>query len=409
MTNLFTGPRHRDRATYTYAGQNREHVFVGKQPASIRGGKLPPWLTGPKSLDFLDSNNPFFHTDRALVSVGAYFGGSIPGGMFTPRPGVTILGDSGGFQILQKPSLWRGDATRQWVLTALEHHTDEAMTLDVPTRGIAPNTPWPSFSAALNITVDNLRFFDRHRIGKTRFLNVLQGETRPDALAWYQAVKWFPAGGWAFGGRLRLDFAHLVDMLIRIARDGMLTPDRNRIHVLGTASLTSAVALSAIQRGLRERLGDPDLHITFDAATPSINSKNAIAYGLPHLSRNAFKLTSFGAPTQVRPERAQVPFPGAHTSVGSRLVMGELCVAKRGSLARTAWDDLSLVLICHHNVEALYSAIDTANSILELHPDDAVDLAPAWVINAYHALYYACLSNAPLSYLRPSLADIVRL
>ncbi len=92
--------------------------------------------------------------------------------------------------------------------------------------------------------------------GGTRFLNVLQGRDKKEALAWYKAVKWFPAGGWAFGGTMREDFAHLVSMLRLMQKDGLLGPDRNRVHVLGMADLKAAVALSAIQRGMREQLGD---------------------------------------------------------------------------------------------------------------------------------------------------------
>ncbi|QNE30580.1 hypothetical protein F1C10_00295 [Sphingomonas sp. NBWT7] len=409
MTKQYAGRPHRDRATFVSAGQPRSHKFVSKSPQSIRGGSLPRWLPTPKALDYLDHNNPFFFTDRALFSIGHDIHGSVPQGMFSPRQGVTILGDSGGFQLLTNPALWRGDATRHWVLTALEHHTDEAMTLDIPSRGIAAGTPWPTFDHALQITVDNLRYFDRHRVGRTRFLNVLQGETRDDALRWLNAVKWFDSGGWAFGGKMRENFAHLVDVLVKLANQNMLVPARNRIHVLGMADLTAAVALSAIQRGMRKRLNDDDLLITFDVSSASKIAANRQAYGLPYLSKAEFRSTGFGPQTILRPERVNAPFPARHTAIGSRLRMGDLCVRKTGSLARTAWDELSEELIVHHNTEALFFAIDAANSVVELHPTDATDLAPAWVINAYQALYNACLADDPLSYLRPAMADVLKI
>lgn len=409
MTKLFTGQPHCDRARFTYAGQPRGHKLIAKSPLAIRSGVLPAWLPGPKALDFLDRENPFFYTDRALFSIGHHLHGSVPLGMFSPRPGVKILADSGGYQLLWDHTLWRGDVTRHWVLTALEHHSDEAMTLDIPTLGVAPGTPWPTFEAALTVTVENLQYFDRHRVGHTRFLNVIQGETGAEVGTWYNTVKWFDAGGWAFGGKMRHNFAHLVDMLVRIADEGLLIPSRNRIHLLGMADLTAAVSLSAIQRGLRDRLGDPNLLITFDVSSPSTVAANRQAYGLPRFSRSEFGSTYFHPQTIRRQGREQVPFAMRHTAIGSRLLMGELCVPKNGSVARTAWDELSEELIVHHNVEALLFGIDAANSIVELHPSDAAELAPSWVINAYQGLYNACLVSKPMSYLSPVMKDVLKM
>ena len=72
-------------------------------------------------------------------------------------------------------------------------------------------------------------------------------------------------------------------------------------------------------------------------------------------------------------------------------------------------DELSEELIVHHNIEALLFGIDAANSIVELHPVDAAQLAPSWVINGYQALYNACLATDPLSYLKASMRDVLKM
>ena len=405
MTQRFTVARHPRRAHYLYAGQ----AATGKLPVQAFTGRpgvgLPPWLGAATDLNFLDPTNPYFHVDRALYSFGPHIGGSVPVTMFGRAPGVTILGDSGGFQFIANPSAFKGDQTREWVLTTLEHDTDEAMTLDIPTAAISSAGHWPDFDSALSDSLESLRFFDRHRAHRTRFLNVLQGRDRREALAWYEAVKWFPASGWAFGGAMRRDWGHLVTMLRRMADDGLLGRERNRVHILGVGDLTGAVLLSAIQRGMQERLGDDGFLVTYDASSPSYLAGKRKAYSLPRLDEKSFTLETWSPPVIARPDRATATWPFKHTAVGARMTIEDVCAGKSG-MARTSWDQLSETLIVHHNVNALLWAIDAANSVLELHPDDAEGLAPPAVIAVYQALRLACLAADPVSYLRPYAAGL---
>lgn len=219
------------------------------------------------------------------------------------------------------------------------------------------------------------------------------GDLRPTALT----ISIDKGGAVAFACQTRVaDYRIFVPTLLdggarSPAQFERIERPRNRVHVLEMADLTAAVALSAIQRGMRKRLGDDDLLITFDVSSASKLAANRQAYGVPWLPKSEFRSIGFHPQTVLRPERAYASFPARHTAIGSRLLMGELCVQKTGSVARMAWDELSEELIVHHNTEALFFAIDAANSVVELHPVDATDLAPAWVINAYQALYNACL------------------
>jgi hypothetical protein len=408
MTQLFTGARFPHRARYLYAGQDGTGRIPLTQSSALPAGRKPSWLGDTGDLDFLDSGNPFFYTDRALFSVGPFIGGSVPRTMFAKAKGRTILGDSGGFQFIDRPTLFQGDATREWVLATLEHEADEAITLDIPTAAIGNDPRWPDFNGALAMSQDSLRFFDRHRAGRTRFLNVLQGRNRREALRWFDAVKWFPSGGWAFGGDMRRNWSHLVFMLRRLAAEKLLGRGRNRVHVLGVGDLTGGVLLSAIQRGMQEWLGDTSFLITFDASSPSYLGGKRKAYSLPGFSADSFTLETWSPPTVVREGRGDTPWPFAQTAIGARIKMGDLCREKHG-LARTAWDSLSEALIVHHNVNALLLALDAANAIMELHPDDARGLAPPSLIGAYNALRLACLAAEPEAYLRPSTGQLVEL
>lgn len=402
MTQDFTGARFPHRARYLYAGQDNTGVVPMRDRSAVAAERMPTWLSALSDLDFLDRANPFFHTDRALFSFGPFIGGTVPRTMFAKRSGHTILGDSGGYQFIKRPDLFAGDATRSWVLTTLEHETDEAMTLDIPTAAIGNDPRWMDFDGALAVSLDSLRYFDRHRAGNTRFLNVLQGRDRREARRWFEAVAWFPAGGWAFGGDMRRDWWHVVTMLRRIASKGLLGRDRNRVHVLGVGDLTGGVLLSAIQRGMQEWLGDDGFLITFDASSPSYLGGKRKAYSLPRFNGDSFTLEAWSPPSVRRKGRDGSPWPFAQTAIGKQMTIGDLCLDKPG-LARTAWDRLSEALIVHHNVNALMLALDAANAIMELHPDDAEGLAPPEIIQSYNALWKACLSPDPESYLRPSV------
>jgi hypothetical protein len=405
MTQDFTGARFPHRARYLYAGQDGTGAVPLLDQSAFAANRVPTWLRDLGDLDFLDRANPYFHTDRALFSFGPFIGGSVPRTMFAKGSGHTILGDSGGFQFIKRPHLFTGDGTRSWVLTTLEHETDEAMTLDIPTAAIGNDPRWMDFDAALAVSLDSLRFFDKHRAGNTRFLNVLQGRDRREAQRWYEAVKWFPAGGWAFGGDMRRDWSHVVAMLRRIASDGLLGKERNRVHVLGVGDLTGGVLLSAIQRGMQEWLSDDSFLITFDASSPSYLGGKRRAYGSPRFNGNSFTIEAWSPPTLRRARHGGAPWPFAQTAIGAQMTMDDLCLDKPG-LARTAWDRLSEALIVHHNINSLLLALNSANAIMELHPDDAEGLAPAWLIDSYQALREACLQANPEAYLRPSARNL---
>lgn len=378
--------RLKNRAQYLPAGQAGTHSMPYRKPASVRGGAIPPSLDKLANLDWLDPYNPFFHTDRALFSAGQFIGRSAPSGMFDRRPGVTILCDSGGLQYGLGREQWQGAASQAWTLHFLESNADEAITLDVPTVAITRGpAQWNTFAACLAQTVANNAYYAAHRTrGDLRFLSVLQGTTPAEAVAWFDAVKAQPFEGWAFAGALRRRYDHMAGMLVRIIADGLLTPERNRIHVLGVSDLTGAVMLSAIQRALREHLADDELQITFDTSSPSKSVMAGDAYGYASLTPTSFKVASFKPPSGHVHAGSSYRFPIASSRLAEHLTIGDLCVAS--SNRQHGWDNLGNEMVVHHNVEALFRAIDDANSVLELPSASAVQFAPVEVVRAYGAL-----------------------
>lgn len=371
---------------------------------------MPAWLPSPRHLDFLDPANPYFYTDRALHSTGAYIGrtGPLPQGTFSTRKGNTILFDSGGLQYGRNPALWQGNASRATVLNFLQNNAEEAISLDIPTRTITPGQPpFDSFNAALTAVIDNNRYFAQQRSGDLRILSVLQGETSADAVTWYNAVKAQPFEGWAFGGAMRTDFLHVAGMIVRIINDGLLGPERNRLHFLGTSSLKSAVMLSAIQQALREHLGDDDLLITFDTSSPSKLTKNGEMFGYADLSPKSFNMRVFSPPANHVHANWDSPFPIQSSRISEVAKISDLCVP--AATRQYGWDTLGLEIVKFHNTESLLRGIADANGVMELPSKDAQQFAPDHVIRCYRALRTMFTFPNPIGHLRRFRADFAML
>ena len=117
--------------------------LVMKDPCSVRDGNLPGGIT-LDDLNFLNPNSNLFHISHVLYSAGQAIDKKNRC-MIKARDKkrTTVIGDSGGYQIVSGILPWKGDQTRQKVLDWLETHCDIAITLDVPTASI--NDPKSQF------------------------------------------------------------------------------------------------------------------------------------------------------------------------------------------------------------------------------------------------------------------------
>ena len=78
------------------------------------------------------------------------------------------------------------------------------MTLDVPTWAADDlNSPRTGLTVSKMHWTEQYttnKFFQKNRLGQTKFLNVLQGDDWETAQTWYDAVKEYEFEGWAMGG-----------------------------------------------------------------------------------------------------------------------------------------------------------------------------------------------------------------
>jgi len=291
------------------------------------------------------------------------------------------VGDSGGYQIgrgvinfdWQDFEGNKANKVRSDILNWLELTADWSMTLDVPTWAAdelnSPKTGLKSFRDTLNGTIYNNKFFQKNRLGQTKFLNVLQGDDWETAQTWYDAIKDFEFEGWAMGGINMCDMEVLLKRLI-IMRDEKKLDKKNWIHVLGTSQLDWACFLTQIQRQLREHV-NPDITISFDSASAFLSTANGLVYTHNLFTPKRWSYIMEKAPDDKRLKGSTIPFP-FKSAIGNRLNMGDVCWYGPGDLnkndkeGKTAWDSFSYCLMMAHNVYNHITAVQIANDMNDI-------------------------------------------
>lgn len=264
-----------------------------------------------KGLNFLDETSDYYYP-FALYSAGHAYLDPTKSDEREPmiqgrdRQKTVMVGDSGGFQAAtgvldfdwDDPLSQKSMDQRMALLKWLEHTADYSMILDWPawaidigrlpdqlkekdpTTGQITNDP---FHNCLNGTVWNNHFFMKHRtLGKTKFLNVLQGRNMDEVNEWYDAVTPFSDTkkygdrafeGWALGGSTGGDPTVTMRLMIKLRDQGLLDGDDRWIHVLGRSRLTTAAYLTAFNQALVEHV-NPNIQISYDAASAFLYAVN---------------------------------------------------------------------------------------------------------------------------------------
>lgn len=384
------------------------------QAAYQKGDKtrvMPDGIT-MKDLDFLNPNNKLWHYKYALYSAGQFKVGEQQADIVTNRDcnKTVILGDSGGFQIgkgtladsrmkgLKKPdevcAAWT-DAVelKTWIINWLETHSDYAMTLDMPLWAQMPankSSPFHKCSTEqlIDLTVENLRFIDRHKRGNTKWLNVIQGTTTEDMKMWWDAVKDFRFGGWALAGDTgwRGGAGAVIKQVLMMRDEGAFEPGLDWMHVLGVSQAKWAVLLTAIQRGIRAEC-NANFRVSFDSASPNILSgkfQQVAVYPKFSKHKDSWSISAVRCPNDKvyvsgNPSYA-FPFPSA---LGDKLKMHHLNV-KYDKYSTVHFDDVSQHLLTHHNTWVYVRAMLEANELAFLDRHDAENFVPAPLLDCIY-------------------------
>ncbi len=216
------------------------------------------------------------------------------------------------------------------------------------------------------MTVNNLKCIERYRQGRTKWLNVVQGGVNPaDISAWWDAVKWFRYGGWAMAGSagakggLYLMLRTLLEMRDEKAFDA----GQDWVHVLGGATPTLSVMLTAIQTALRRE--NANMTVSFDTSSPFMVGGRFEKVDVPPTYTSDAK--SWTIKTVLAPQSRLdvespdlVPSPLALSPIGHHLTLGHLSV-RDGVFQERQYDNLSNAILAHHNTWVHVDAFERAN------------------------------------------------
>lgn len=214
---------------------------------------------------------------------------------------VNLLGDSGGFQIASGAIKW-DISIRDKIFQWLEHNSTFAINLDIP-----PKIKYlGKFEECLELSKENFKYFSEKQTGKTKFLNVLHGETPEKYLKWYNEVKDFDFNGWCLGGAA----ANLSQFLSAIAVFVETNEHKNSkneiVHFLGISKIIDFFILSQLQRSF-ETVGS-SLQVSTDSSSPN----NTTRFGGYYSNAN-LKLGSF----------SQIHIPKLALNLGENMKVGE--------------------------------------------------------------------------------------
>lgn len=317
-----------------------------------------------EDMNFLDPTNKLFRISHVMSSAGQSLSQARPC-IITQRDrsATLMLGDSGGYQIASGRLKITGNSDIQKILTWLEDHADVAMTLDVPTGPVLrPGYRYKTSKDCLAATELYLSFFRANRKSdKTRFLNVLQGNTTQESDAWYKAVKKYEFEGWAFAGVLRHNFFNLCRRLLIMLDENQLQ-SKSWIHVLGTNDLETAIGLTAIQRALIKHVGT-NIRISYDTSSPFRNLSWGNIYMTPRFERQLMSMPTAKIPDDPRYLGSSLRFPWP-SALGNKLTMGDVCAVNAAQYNSTL-DIQSQHYMALHNLSALCDGVALANRVFD--------------------------------------------
>ena len=398
---------------------------ICKYGKKIQASRIPPAMqNGIAGLNFLDPVNSYFYYPWCLYSAGHAIlnvGPEEKEEMIRLRdPNSFVLGDSGGFQIGK--GVWEGDwrdpncpkahSKRDGVLKWMDAYMDYGMVLDIPawvarSPAGARATGISTYAEAVKGTRINNEYWMKHRTGRCKFLNVLQGENHNEADDWYDQMKDFNDpklypqthfNGWAMGGQNMCDIHLVLRRLVQMIRDGLLEKGKHDwMHFLGTSKLEWACLLTDIQRAVRKHHNE-DFTISFDCASPFLaNAKGLVydqlrmvdgdkwTYSMAAGIDNKKYATDNRLYGDVARDDGIIPnFMDSHIS--KHLVVNDVCTYAPGDLnmigkeGKTSWDSFSYALQMAHNCWMHINAVLTANEQYEL------GMSPGMLIRETHTI-----------------------
>tara|TARA_Y100001973_G_scaffold82593_1_gene122144 strand:+ start:394 stop:1593 length:1200 start_codon:yes stop_codon:yes gene_type:complete len=217
---------------------------------------------------YSDEMEEKYRHPQVLITAGAHFKTD----NYREALGLTkdnlVMGDSGGYQIASGAMKW-DIKHRDRIFNWLEENTDIAMNLDIP-----PRLKYEGkFQECLDISKENFQYFSDNMSGKTKFLNVVQGDDEYTYMHWYNQVKHFEFNGWGIGGCGGSLYRFMSGLNALLSGKEHLKDSTKVIHILGTSKIRDFLMLSQLAKSLSD-VGSKAI-ITTDSSSPD----RAVVFG----------------------------------------------------------------------------------------------------------------------------------
>jgi len=417
--------RKSDQAVFLPALSSFYSFQICKYGKKIQASRIPSSMqNGIAGLNFLDPKDSYFYYPWCLYSAGHAILDVRPEEkeeMVRLRdPSSFVLGDSGGFQIGK--GVWEGDwrdpncprahSKRDGVLRWMDAYMDYGMVLDIPawvarSPAGARATGISTYAEAVKGTRINNEYWMKHRTGRCKFLNVLQGENHTEADDWYEQMKDFcdpklyPGthfNGWAMGGQNMCDIHLVLRRIVQMIRDGLLEKGTHDwMHFLGTSKLEWACLLTDLQRAVRKHHNE-DFTISFDCASPFLANAKGLVYDQLRMEDGGKWTYSMEAGIDNKKYATDTRLYGdvarddliiknfMDSHISKHLQVNDVCTYAPGALnmigkeGKTSWDSFSYALQMAHNVWMHINAVLTANEQYDL------GLSPGMLIRETHTI-----------------------
>lgn len=276
---------------------------------------------------------------------------------------ILVFGDSGGFQIATGALKW-DVSLRDDIFNWLVGNSDIAMNIDIP-----PVSKNYTLQQCIDITVDNMQYFEKRiedeKVTNTDFLNVIQCETIPCMLQWFEAVKGFTKfKGWGAGNVASTqNYVHLIKMFLE--HDVYSDPNFKWFHFLGKTTPLHYILYAVLQKKLNEYY--PHIQVTTDSSTPAMQAVFGNWYHSVNYRNMSFAKLYYG--NKGRTDYIQgAPLPcGIDCPMCKEITFTN--VENDGGKAR--------FYIAYHNLFLMNKALDDINIIAQGHLQIFESLVPA--------------------------------
>lgn len=300
-----------------------------------------------------------------------------------------VLGDSGGYQLATGALKWKPEI-RETIFNWLENNADISMILDIPPRGQYSG----KFQEALEISLDNFKYFEKNQTGKTQFVNVLQGQGIDQEYAlWYDKVKDFEFGGWGIAAardvkRMAYTFALLLENG-EFEKPTLMYKGKHYsryFHYLGVSGIDHFLMLSIFQDALNTYLPNYNNIITTDSSTPN----RATIFGTYYYDVNwkTLKYISLNFP-----KGENLPYKW-----DNKLPCRINCPACGGLTYESmrGFDANSMMIMTNHNVFMFVNIINQINNLINSHDEIIKTVLTTDYYEIYKSIHMMFTSGAPL-------------